>query len=130
MGAHVVRGQNSETGIWSAGCVRQHGITREDAETVESPAERVDVIGVGADAGNYFDIAGLHGAQRAAQGDDAARAPERNVIEPANRNPEVLSEPNRGVGRQCEAAETQTVDRALARSESAMSRDNACATNQ
>ena len=65
------------------------------------------MVGIGADAGNHFGITGLHGAQCTAHCDDAAGAAERNMIEPSNRDPQVLGETDRRVGRQREAADTQ-----------------------
>jgi len=68
------------------------------------------MVGVGADAGDHLGIAGLHGAQRTAHRDDSARAAERHVVQPSDRDPQVLGEADRRVRRQREAAETQAVD--------------------
>ena len=45
------------------------------------------MVGVGADAGDHLGIAGLHGAQRTAHRDDSARAAERHVVQPSDREP-------------------------------------------
>ncbi len=115
VGAHVVRSEKCKAGVRSAGPVREHGIAREHAEAAETLAERVDVVGVGADAGDHIGIAGLDRAQRAAHRHDAAGAAERDMIQPSDGDAEVLGQPDRRVGRQHEAAETQAVDLAFGR---------------
>ena len=58
------------------------------------------MVGVRADTGNHLGVTGLYRAQRAAHRDDAARAAERHVVQPSNRDAQVLSDADRGIRRQ------------------------------
>ena len=108
--AHVVRGEKGEAGVGTAGAIGKHGIARKYAEAAQAFAEGIDVVRVGADAGDHVGVSCLHGAQRPPQRDNAARAAERNMVEPAYREPEMLGEPDRSVRSQREAADAQAVD--------------------
>src|SRR5476649_312046 len=67
-------------------------------------------MSVGADAGDNFSIAALNGPQRAPQCDYAARSPQRDVVEPARRDSQVLRQTNCRVGRERETADAQAID--------------------
>ena len=71
------------------------------------------MVGVARDAGHDVGVARLHRARRAPQRHDAARAAEGHVVEPARREAEVLGEADRGVGREREARDGETVDLVL-----------------
>src|SRR3984957_823937 len=87
---HVVRGQQGKTRIRSTGAIREHGITGEYAEVAEILPKRIEVVGVGADAGDPLGVSRLYRAQGAAQRDDAAGAAQRNMIEPAQADAQML----------------------------------------
>ena len=80
------------------------------------------MVGVGADAGDHLGVSCLHGAQRPSQRHDAAGAAERNMVEPAYREPEMLGEPDSSVRSQREAADAQAVDVGLVELRSAFNR--------
>ena len=114
--AHVVGGEESEAGVRPAGAVGIDRIARELAEVGERQAERIDVVGIAGDAGDDVGVARLHRARRAPQRHHAARAAQRNVVEPARREPEVLRQADRGVGSEREAGDGQAIDVALLQS--------------
>ena len=60
-------------------------VAREVREAAEHLAERLDVVGVGGDAGDDVGVARLHRARGAAQRHHARRAAGRDVVEPARR---------------------------------------------
>ena len=83
-------GEQREARVGSASTVRQYCVARENAEVTEGFAKRIRLMGIGANAGDDFSIAALNGPQRAPQCDYAARSPERNIVEPARRDSQVL----------------------------------------
>ena len=96
---HVILGDQRERRVGAAGAVRIDGVLGKARKRRQRLAERIDMIGIGGDAGDDLGVAGLHRARRAAQRHDAARAAKRNVIEPARRQAEMLGQPDRGVRR-------------------------------
>ena len=71
------------------------------------------MVGVARDAGDGVGVARLHGARGAAQRHDAAGAAHRNMIEPAQREAEMLGQADRRVRRQREARHAQPVEPVL-----------------
>jgi hypothetical protein len=55
------------------------------------------MVGIAGDASHDIRIPSLHRSRRSAQRHDAARATERNVIEPSRREPEMLRKPHCGI---------------------------------
>src|SRR5712671_3079983 len=55
------------------------------------------MVGIAGDASHDIRIPSLHRSRRSAQRYDAARATERNMIEPSRREPEMLREPHCGI---------------------------------
>src|SRR5437667_149374 len=111
--AHVVRREKGEARVRAARAVGIDCVACELAEIGERQPKGVDVIGVAGDARDDVRVTRLHRARRAPQGDHAAGAAERQVVEPARRQAEVLREADRRVGRQREARDAQSVDRVL-----------------
>ena len=95
-----------EDRVRPARSVRIARVAREVREAAEHLAERLDVVGVGGDAGDDVGIARLHRARGAAQRHHARRAAGRDVVEPARREAQVLGDADGGVGREREAADT------------------------
>ena len=55
------------------------------------------MVGIAGDSSHDIRIPSLHRSRRSAQRHDAARATERNMIEPSWREPEMLREPHCGI---------------------------------
>ena len=110
VGAHVVRGDEGEHRVRPARAIRIGRVAREQAEAAERLAERLDVVGVARDAGDDLGVARLDGARGAAHRHHAGGAAQRQVVEPARGEAEVLRQAHRRVGRQREARHAQAVD--------------------
>ena len=115
---HVVRGEEGEARVGAAGAVGIDRVARELAEVGERQAEGIDVVGVAGDAGDDVRVARLHRARRAAQRHHAARAAQRDVVEPARREAEVLRQADGGIGREGEAGDGKAVDLVFVQSRS------------
>ena len=107
---HVILGDQRERRVGAAGAVRIDSVLGKARERRQRLAEGIDMIGVPGDAGDDLGIAGLHRARRAPQRHDAARAAERNVIEPARRQAKMLGQTDRGVWPNREARHREAVD--------------------
>ncbi|MNS77874.1 hypothetical protein D3C72_1114660 [compost metagenome] len=110
VGAHVVGGDEREDRVRAARAVGVARIAREVAEAAQRLAEGVDVVGVGAHAGDDVGIARLHGTRGAAQAHHARGTAGGHVVEPARRQAQVLRDAHGRVGREREAAQAQPVD--------------------
>ena len=110
VGVHVMRVISAKIAFGAAGPVRIDCILREAGEVRRASCGMNRPGSCRRDAGDDIGIASLHGARRAAQRDDAARAAQRHVIEPARRHAEMLRQPDRGVRPQGEARYRETVD--------------------
>ena len=108
--AHVGGGDEGEDRVRPARAVRVAGVAREVREAAEHLPERLDVVGVGGDAGDDVGVARLHRARGAAQRHHARGAAGRDVVEPARRQAQVLGHADGGVGREREAADGEAVD--------------------
>ena len=83
------------------------------AEAAEHLPERLDMVGVGGDAGHDVGVARLHRARGAAQRHHARGAAGRNVVEPARTEAQMLGDADGGVGPEREAADREAVDPVL-----------------
>ena len=108
--AHRVVGDEGEHRVGPARTVGVRGIARELAEAAQHLAKRIDVIGVGCDAGHDVGVARLHCTRGPAHRHHARGAAGGDVVEPAWRQAQVLSDAHRGVGRQREAADREAVE--------------------
>ena len=111
--AHVVLGQECETRVRSARAVGIDRIARKLAETRDRLPERVDVVRIGGDARDDLGIASLDRARGATQRDDAAGTTHGDVVEPARHEPEMLHQPDGGVGKERETRDARAVDLGL-----------------
>ena len=109
-GSHVIGGQEREAYVRAARSVREDGVACKYAKATEAEAERFHVVRVRTDARDHVGIAGLDRPQRAPEGDDATRTAERQMVKPARAYAEVLRQTDRGVRRQHEASQRQTID--------------------
>ena len=108
--AHVGGGDEREDRVRPARAVRIARVAREVREAAEHLPERLDVVGIGGDAGDDVGVSRLHRARGAAQRHHARRAAGRDVVEPARAEAEVLGDADGGVGREREAADGEAVD--------------------
>ena len=68
------------------------------------------MICITGDASHDIRIPGLHRPRRFAQRHDPARATERDVIEPARREPKMLREADRGIRSDSKARHGKSID--------------------
>jgi hypothetical protein len=100
---HVVLGDQREGCVGASRPIGVDRILRKARKAGERPAERVDVVGVGGNTGDQVGVSGLNRARGAARRDNAARTAERNVIEPARREPEMLGQTDGSIWAKREA---------------------------
>jgi hypothetical protein len=110
---HVVGGEESEAGVRPAGAIRINRVARELAEVREREAKGIDVVRIAGDAGYDVRVARLHRARRAAQRHYTARTTQRDMVEPARRQPQMLRETDGGVGSERKARDGEPVDLVL-----------------
>ncbi len=74
----------------------------------------MDRVGIAGDANDKIRIMHLHGTRCAPQGNDAAGAAERDLVEPARADAEMLRQSRRAVGPERKTGHREAVDIAVA----------------